>query len=47
MHKMAIPTAGGNGRKNIYRALDGSLRRLKLDYVDLYWLHVWDTFDPG
>lgn len=40
------PNAGGNGRKNIYRALDGSLRRLKLDYVDLYWLHVWDTLTP-
>lgn len=36
------PNAGGNGRKNIYRALEGSLRRLKTDYIDLYWLHVWD-----
>jgi aryl-alcohol dehydrogenase-like predicted oxidoreductase len=40
------PNAGGNGRKNIYRALEGSLRRLKLDYVDLYWMHVWDTVTP-
>ena len=40
------PNAGGNGRKNIYRALEGSLRRLKLDYVDLYWMHVWDTMTP-
>ncbi len=40
------PNAGGNGRKNIYRALEGSLRRLKLDYVDLYWMHVWDTLTP-
>lgn len=37
------PNAGGNGRKNIYRALEGSLRRLKTDYIDLYWLHAWDT----
>ena len=37
------PNAGGNGRKNIYRALHGSLRRLKTDYIDLYWLHAWDT----
>jgi aryl-alcohol dehydrogenase-like predicted oxidoreductase len=36
------PNAGGNGRKNIYRALEGSLRRLKTDYIDLYWMHVWD-----
>src|SRR5580698_2889661 len=42
----ANPNAGGNGRKNIYRALEGSLRRLKTDYVDLYWLHAWDTVTP-
>jgi aryl-alcohol dehydrogenase-like predicted oxidoreductase len=36
------PNAGGNGRKNLYRALDGSLKRLKTDYVDLYWVHAWD-----
>jgi len=40
------PHAGGNGRKNIHRALEGSLRRLKTDYVDLYWLHVWDGVTP-
>ncbi|RKG53479.1 aldo/keto reductase [Corallococcus sp. AB011P] len=40
------PNAGGNGRKNIRRALEGSLRRLKTDYVDLYWLHAWDGMTP-
>ncbi|HYV25891.1 MAG TPA: aldo/keto reductase, partial [Candidatus Eisenbacteria bacterium] len=40
------PNAGGNGRKNIYRALEGSLRRLDTDYIDLYWLHTWDTVTP-
>jgi aryl-alcohol dehydrogenase-like predicted oxidoreductase len=40
------PNSGGNSRKNIYRALDGSLRRLKTDYVDLYWLHAWDGRTP-
>jgi aryl-alcohol dehydrogenase-like predicted oxidoreductase len=40
------PNAGGNGRKNVLRALDGSLRRLRTDYVDLYWLHAWDGVTP-
>ncbi|HKV04142.1 MAG TPA: aldo/keto reductase [Candidatus Acidoferrales bacterium] len=40
------PNSGGNGRKNIYRALEGSLRRLKTDYVDLYYLHAWDIVTP-
>jgi aryl-alcohol dehydrogenase-like predicted oxidoreductase len=40
------PNAGGNGRKNILSALHASLRRLQTDYIDLYWLHNWDTFTP-
>jgi aryl-alcohol dehydrogenase-like predicted oxidoreductase len=40
------PNAGGNGRKNIYRALDASLRRLRTDHIDLYWLHFWDMVTP-
>lgn len=40
------PNAGGNGRKNIYRALEGSFRRLNTDYIDVYWMHVWDTMTP-
>ncbi len=37
---------GGNSRKNIYRALEASLRRLDTDYIDLYWMHVWDGITP-
>lgn len=40
------PATSGNGRKNIYRALEGSLKRLGTDYIDLYWLHHWDTVTP-
>ena len=40
------PNAGGNGRKNIHRALEGSLRRLRTDYIDLYWMHAWDGLTP-
>ncbi|SDR99492.1 Predicted oxidoreductase [Friedmanniella luteola] len=43
----ANPLAGGAGRKNLVRALEGSLRRLGTDYVDLYWLHVWDRVTPA
>lgn len=40
------PNAGGNGRKNILRAIEGSLRRLKTDHVDLYILHAYDLVTP-
>ena len=39
--------AGGNGRKHVRQALEASLKRLKTDYVDLYWAHVWDTVTPA
>ncbi len=38
--------AGGNGRKHMQRALEGSLKRLGTDYIDLYWMHVWDRVTP-
>jgi aryl-alcohol dehydrogenase-like predicted oxidoreductase len=36
------PNAGGSHRKNLIHALEQSLRRLKTDYLDLYWVHGWD-----
>ncbi len=36
------PNASGNGRKNMMRSVEDSLKRLKTDHIDLYWLHAWD-----
>jgi aryl-alcohol dehydrogenase-like predicted oxidoreductase len=41
------PNSGGNGRKNILRAVEGSLKRLNTDYIDLYILHAWDMLTPA
>lgn len=41
------PQHGGNGKKAVHAALEGSLRRLLTDHVDLYWLHVWDGVTPA
>jgi aryl-alcohol dehydrogenase-like predicted oxidoreductase len=38
--------AGGNQRKNMVQAVEASLKRLGTDYIDLYWLHVWDQLTP-
>ena len=38
---------GGNGAKHIHAALEGSLKRLQTDYVDLFWIHVWDSVTPA
>ncbi|MFD0517249.1 aldo/keto reductase [Paractinoplanes durhamensis] len=38
--------AGGNARKNLRASLETSLRRLRTDYLDIYWVHVWDSGTP-
>jgi aryl-alcohol dehydrogenase-like predicted oxidoreductase len=40
------PNASGNHRKSLVESLERSLRRLGTDYVDVYWVHIWDTFTP-
>jgi aryl-alcohol dehydrogenase-like predicted oxidoreductase len=40
------PNAAGNHRKNMVQAVEASLKRLKTDYIDLYWLHIWDQITP-
>src|ERR1044072_2199611 len=40
------PNAAGNQRKNMVQAVEASLKRLRTDYIDLYWVHVWDQLTP-
>lgn len=40
------PNAMGNHRKNLFRSLEASLRRLNTDYIDILWVHMWDFTTP-
>lgn len=40
------PNAAGNQRKNMMQSVEASLKRLGTDYIDLYWLHIWDQITP-
>jgi len=40
------PNAAGNHRKSMMQAVEASLKRLKTDYIDLYWVHIWDQITP-
>ncbi|MDF5721788.1 MAG: aldo/keto reductase [Rhizonema sp. PD37] len=40
------PNGSGNHRKNMMQSLEGSLKRLGTDYIDLFWLHAWDFTTP-
>lgn len=44
--KKGDPNYSGNHRKNMFRSLDESLKRLKTDYIDIFYLHVWDFTTP-
>jgi 1-deoxyxylulose-5-phosphate synthase len=40
------PNSRGLSRKSIFREIDASLKRLGMDYVDLYQIHRWDYETP-
>ncbi|HEX2808597.1 MAG TPA: aldo/keto reductase, partial [Kineosporiaceae bacterium] len=40
------PNRGGNHRKNLRLSLQTSLRRLRTDYLDVLWVHIWDQHTP-
>jgi aryl-alcohol dehydrogenase-like predicted oxidoreductase len=40
------PNAAGNHRKSMVQAVEASLKRLRTDYIDLYWVHIWDQITP-
>ena len=40
------PNFSGNHRKNMMRSIEGSLKRLNTDHIDLFWVHAWDFMTP-
>jgi 1-deoxyxylulose-5-phosphate synthase len=48
VHGRTMPGENGRGlsRKHIMASIDASLKRLELDYVDLYQTHRWDSTTP-
>jgi aryl-alcohol dehydrogenase-like predicted oxidoreductase len=40
------PNGGGNHRKHMVRSVETSLQRMKTDYIDLLYLHIWDGTTP-
>ncbi len=40
------PNSGGNSRKALREAVEGSLARLGTDYIDLLWIHARDAWTP-
>src|ERR1700710_15483 len=40
------PNASGNNRKNMMRSVEGSLKRLGTEFIDVFYLHIWDDLTP-
>ncbi len=45
-HMQGDPNAGGSHRKSLAFNLRRSLERLGTDFIDLYWVHMWDRMTP-
>ena len=41
------PNGAGNQRKSMVQSVEGSLKRLNTDYIDVLWLHTWDFMTPA
>ncbi|MFG1798308.1 aldo/keto reductase [Nocardia sp. NPDC049149] len=46
LRRLTDPNSGGNHRKNMRASVEASLRRLRTDYLDLLYLHMWDDRTP-
>lgn len=46
MKRQDDPNSGGNHRKNLRQSVEGSLKRLQTDHLDVLWLHAWDFITP-
>lgn len=40
------PNYAGNHRKNMIRSVNESLKRLHTDYIDVFWVHMWEFTTP-
>jgi aryl-alcohol dehydrogenase-like predicted oxidoreductase len=40
------PNGGGNSRKSMAHSVEASLKRLRSEYIDLLWVHMWDSVTP-
>ncbi|MGI5284913.1 aldo/keto reductase [Nonomuraea polychroma] len=41
-----VANAAGSHRKNLTLSLEERMRRLRTDYLDLYWVNLWDRHTP-
>ncbi|MDI3422607.1 aldo/keto reductase [Streptomyces luteolus] len=46
LRRAGDPNSGGPHRKNLFASVETSLRQLRTDYIDLLYLHVWDSTTP-